>query len=71
MARLDGAGNEHHPNFSAPGCEHWDSYEIPQNQTYGPKPICFAVGSGVRAPYTLRWNPDLGLFSRTYNLPLS
>ena len=67
---LDSSGQEHHPDYTAPGCEHWPSYEIPQFQEFGPKPVCFAVGSPGRGPFTLRWNPDLGLLSHPYDLRL-
>jgi hypothetical protein len=67
---LDSSGQERRPDYSGPGCAHWDSYEIPQYQVYGPKAVCFLVGSDFPGPFTLRWNPDLGLLSHPYDVRL-
>ena len=55
----DGRGAQSRPVFDAPGCAHWDSFEIPYPQAFGPRPICFRVaGPG---PLVVVWGPDLGL----------
>lgn len=64
----DGHGTQVRPSFDAPGCQHWDSFEIPYPQGFGPRPICFKVtGPG---PLVLVWGPDLGLLFDDVRIPL-
>lgn len=64
----DNAGNQVKPVFDAPGCEHWDSFEIPYSQAFGPRPVCFRPAGP--APLTLVWGPDLGLLFDDVRIPL-